>query len=162
MYFQNLENLKSSINDKLLEDFDAWLGTMAPLYTRKINAVDYAIREKIDMETCMRLFDLAVENQILKPKIIVVDDYGMNYGTFKYYKDVPLTVMNYEYNIEITLEDRNKEIIYELIADPKEQAALVISEGCKGKRTASTENVTLNLLYKTNAAATLTELGAEF
>ncbi|NBA63081.1 hypothetical protein [Enterococcus mundtii] len=162
MYFQNLENLKTNINNRLLEDFDAWLGTMAPLYARKINASDYAIREKIDMETCIRLFDLAVEKRILSPKIIVIDDYGMNYGTYKHYKDVPLKVTNYEYDIEIILEDRNKEIIYELIAAPKEQAALVNFDKDKKKKSSSPETVTVGLLVKTNAAATLTELGADF
>lgn len=161
MYFPNLENLKNNLNDDLVTNFDSWLGTMAPLYSRKINATDYAVKEKIDLHTCLNLFDMAVRYKVLMPRIVVIDDLGFNHGTFRSNKDIPSVVINYEYNQELAIEERNKEIIYELIERPKQQAALD-NHSKRPDQYLGSSPLTLDTLRKSNAAATLEELGAEF
>lgn len=161
MYFPNLENLKTKLNDELVINFDSWLGTMAPLYSRKINATDYAVKEKIDLYTCISLFDMAVKYKVLMPRIVVIDDFGSNHGTFRNNKDIPTEVMNYEYNQKVVIEERNKEIIYELIERPKQQAALD-NHSRNSSQYLGSGTLTLDTLRKSNAAASLDVLGADF
>lgn len=161
MYFPNLENLKIKLNDELVTNFDSWLGTMAPLYSRKINATDYAVKEKIDLNTCLNLFDMAVQYNVLMPRIVVIDDYGTNHGTFRNNKDIPSVVINYEYNRKLVIEERNKEIIYELIDRPKQQAALENND-IKSDQYSGTSSLTLETLRRSNAAVTLDVLGVDF
>lgn len=163
MYFPNLESLKNSSNNELIQRFDSWLGTMAPLYARKIDVKDYAVKEKLDLNICLYLFDMAVKCEILIPKIIVVDDYGTNHGTFYNNSEIPSKLMNYEFNKICIIEERNKEIIYELIERPKKQAVLeskkVANGDCKDE---NSSKVTIENLKKSNAAATLELLGVDF
>ncbi|MGG5306551.1 hypothetical protein IGK38_001214 [Enterococcus pernyi] len=157
MYFQNLENLKSSIPKFNIENLDYWLGSMSPIYYKKINPKEFAIRYGMDIESAFNLFDLAVEKNILKPKIIVVDDNSTPFGTFYDIDKVPETIDDFENNISFKVEKHNMEIWYELIEVPKEFTAPVENNYLKSG-IGLEERPTLEILERAGAANTLKKL----
>lgn len=160
MYFQNLENLKSSIPKMYIELLDFWLGSMSQIYYKKINPKEFAIKSGMDIESVFKLFDLAVEKNVLVPKIIVVDDNNVPFGTFHDVNKVPKVIEDIENNILFNVEKHNMEIWYELIDSPKGKSAL--EENTDNKvSTEYEEKSTFDNLEKSGAAFTLRTLKAK-
>ncbi|MCO5531600.1 hypothetical protein NG885_07950 [Enterococcus faecium] len=121
MFFQDLESLKSDIPKSVIYEFAFWLNTRGALYTRNININDYAISKRISLDLAISLFEVAVIEKVLKPKIIIRDDMGYDYGTFYSDEDIPDEIENFEYNYKFCVTDENKIILFEMINRPKVQ-----------------------------------------
>lgn len=159
MYFPALENLKTSIPIDYIKSLDYWLGSMASIYRKKINPRDFAIRNGMDIESVLGLFDLAVEKSILQPKIIVVNDEKVPFDTFYNISDVPETMEDYERNTIFKVESHNMEIWYELIAYPKVRDASDEKKSNIEEATNDIERSTLDVLEKSGASETMNKLG---
>lgn len=163
MYFQNLENLHSNLSEVHIEKFDSWLAGIAPIYKRKINPQDFLIINKFDIDLTMKLFDLGVEKNILKPKIIIVDDDGTPFGTYFHFDDIPSYFEDYDKNRTFVVEEHNMEMWYELIATPKSIPALEKNNIDRNHvEYSGPKNMVISDLKRTGAGATLDALGSDF
>ncbi|WP_313627509.1 hypothetical protein [Enterococcus italicus] len=159
MYFQNLESLNSNVPTESIQDFIFWLSTLAPLYRNKINPQDYAINKKITTNLALTLFDLAVSEEILKPKILIEDDYGVTYGFFYKNSDIPKTMENHEYNYDFKVKDENKKVYFEMINNPK-VCKTGLSQSATSEKNIS--SVSLSQVKQSSSLAVLDSLGVIF
>lgn len=159
MYFQNLETLNSNIPKTVIEEFIFWLNNLAPLYWKNINAYDYAISKKTTLDLALKLFDLAVSENVLKPKILVEDDYGNTYGFFYKNSEIPATFENYEYEYSFQVKDENKKVYFEVINRPK--VSKTESEPVHNKDQSS-DSVDMSQVKKSGSKAIIDHLGVIF
>lgn len=164
MYFQNLENSHSNISRIELEIFDSWLALLAPIYRKKISVIDFSVKNNLDPDVSIKLFDYAVEKNILKPKIIIVDDDNIPFGTYYKLDEIPDEIEDFENNTIFYVQDHNKELWFELISFPKETP---ISNNylIQGKSEASNPKKNISFIELTEFSGNghiLASLGSEF
>ena len=159
MYFSSLENSKSSIPKEYVKLLDYWLASMTALYHKKINPRDFAIQNGMDIHAVLELFDLAVENGVLLPKIIVISDEQVPFGTFYSISDVPNKIEDYENSKTFIVEDHNMEVWYELIACPKAKDVSDNNISINEREKNITERPTIDALRRSGASKTMKKLG---
>lgn len=161
MYFQNLETLNSNIPKTVINEFIFWLDNLAPLYWKNVNANDYAISKKTTLDLALKLCDLAVSENVLKPKILIEDDYGNTYGFFYKNSEIPPTLENYEYDYSFQVKDENKKIFFEVINRPKVSKTGPDSVHNNDQFSGSV-NVNMKQIKRSSSWAILEDLGVIF
>lgn len=158
MFFSNLENSKSSMPNNYIILLDHWLGTMTSLYHKKINPRDFSLQNGMDIEFVLKLFDLAVESNVLLPKIIVTNDEKVPFGTFYNIAEIPDYIEDFENNIEFKVKEHNLEVWYELIAVPKDEDVPENNFVNNNSKT-NADRPTLDVLKKSGASTTMRKIG---
>ncbi len=163
MYFQNLENYHKSGFGLNLNILDSWLASLAPIYRRRISPYDFSVKNNFDIDITLSLFDIAVEMNVLRPKIIIVDDDGNPYGTYYRFCEVPTEIEDIENNRFFHIENHNMEMWYELIDVPKLYPVLEAKESLNVNiNNNSPKGIMFSDLKRTGAGATLDALGVDF
>ncbi|WP_461198574.1 hypothetical protein [Enterococcus sp. N249-2] len=158
MFFSSLENSKSSIPESYIELLDHWLGTMTSLYHKKINPRDFSLQNGMDIEFVLKLFDIAVEKDVLLPKIIVTNDEKVPFGTYYNVAEIPDFIEDFENNTDFEVKEHNLEVWYELIAVPKDED---VSDSYFVNNDSENAVIrpTLDVLKKSGASTTMRKIG---